>query len=108
MAAKKTAPAATKYRDRKDLWTYWLTRDSDPDTGVADDVVRVWLSQPTRYSVGDHGCFWLAPMPDHFADWSFEECLAGPRVYPDDSRQCIRCGPLEDVRPDSTKESIKS
>lgn len=94
--AKKAVPA-TKYKSRKSFWTYWLTRDSDPKTGAVDAKVRVWLSQPVRYSVGERGCFWLA-MADHFADWSIEECLSGPRVYPDDDRQCIRCGPPEDVR----------
>lgn len=102
----RPAAKATTYRDRKELWTYWLSRDSDPKTGAVSAKIDVWLSRPMRYEVGERGCFWLANggMADHFAKWSTDECLGACRVYPDDDRQSIRVGPEEDARPASRKE----
>ena len=85
------------------IFTHWLTRSSDPETGALDDRVSVWLSQPKRESLGERGCFWmpLHPSPgldDHYGMWTIDECLANHRVYPDDDRQSIRCGPESDIR----------
>lgn len=103
---RATAKPAPKQALRKqDHWTFWLTRESDPDTGAVSAKVSVWLSPPTRYAV-ERGCFWLGEggMLDLWAAWTTDQCVAACRVYPDDDRQSIRVGPVEHVRPTPPKE----
>lgn len=75
--------------------TYWLTRDSDPVTGVPADYVDVWWSRPTRYAVGDRGGFWLdrfSGLSERQACWSIDAARVTGQC-PDDGMQCIRVGP---------------
>jgi hypothetical protein len=74
--------------------TYWLTRDSDPETGEPCGFVDVWWSKPVRFT-NYRGAFWLDRdhmMAERMERWSVATALvAGP--CPDDDVQCIRVGP---------------
>ncbi len=87
--SKKALAAPTVYL------TYWLTRDSNPDTGAPSSYVDVWWSKPTRYAVGERGGFWLdrfSGLTERQACWALDTTQAiGP--CPDDGVQCIRVGP---------------
>lgn len=81
--------------------TYWLTRDSDPDTGAPSAYVDVWWSRPVRYPVGERGSFWLDPISvtglgERYGVWTVETA-AQLGIYPDDGIMCIRVGP--EIRP---------
>jgi hypothetical protein len=71
--------------------TYWVTRDSSPETGEPYQEAKVWLSAPNRYTVGN-GAFWLGPNLelDHFATWALVFCQKQIYTIPDDDRQSIR------------------
>lgn len=75
-------------------FTYFVTRDSDPDTGALTDYVEVWFAKPIRHRVGDRGACWVPPdAPSstlRFARWPLEECLRRTGTIPDDDRQCLR------------------
>jgi hypothetical protein len=71
-------------------YTYWLTRDTEPDTGALSPEIRVWLSQPSRRDIG-RGRVWSTPdMGDLYGQWTIDDALYYVRTYPDDDRQCIR------------------
>lgn len=83
------------------LLTYWVTRDSDPETGVPNDTVDVWYSKPVRHRVGERGAFWLdddSLITERYATWSLASARVTAGVVPDDDTQCIRIGPLADAR----------
>lgn len=112
MSASKAAKTIRPRRpavadDPKRYYTYWLTRDADPETGKASEVVDVWYQRPIRYSLGDLGWFWIADagMADHFGRWTVQQAVAACGTAPDDSRQCICVGPPEHARAKIPEES---
>ena len=71
-------------------YTYWLTRDTEPDTAQLSPRVRVWLARPSRKDAG-RGRVWSTPdMGDLYGEWSIDEARYHAGTYPDDDRQCIR------------------
>ncbi len=89
-------------------FTYWVTRDSDPETGAAYDRVKVWLAPPHRHALG-RGAFWLGPAleADLYCESDLWWCFNNGHTWPDDDRQSIRVegdrvkGPLDEVARDN-------
>ena len=82
-------PSGSSPRHR---FTYWMTRDSDPNTGAPIPWVRVWLARPTR-EVNGAGARWVGPKADdYYCDWSLDDATFHARTYPDDDRQCVVVG----------------
>jgi hypothetical protein len=90
MSKKKPKPAG----EPRVYVTFWLTRDSDPETGVPGAFVDVWWSRPVRFT-NYRGAFWLDR--DHRDAERMERWpIAFARsvgACPDDDVQCIRVGP---------------
>jgi len=67
---------------------FWITRDTDPETGVLEDAVDVWTRRP--YNDGGQWYVDMLDMDDHH-----NNRIAIPRAaralptLPDDERQCI-------------------
>lgn len=72
------------------VYTHWVTRDSDPATGIASDKVKVWLARPTREGVGVGAKWKTENVDDLYGEWPLVDCLYHVKTYPDDDRQCIR------------------
>lgn len=74
------------------VYTLFVTRDSDPETGAPNERVEAWFARPTRYAIGERGAFWLpeAGVADRAATWSLVDCRRRARTIPDDDRQCLR------------------
>lgn len=73
-------------------YTWWCTRDCDPDTGEPSRICRVWLERPRRQPFGARGSFWMAPSLEGalYAEWSLDDVWSLARTVPDDGLQCIR------------------
>lgn len=91
---KVTSPRPAPQR----RYTFWVTRDADPRTGVVEDHVRVWLLKPDRHRLQE-GSVWLGGKDALFAKWTLAECQWHVRTTPDDDRQCIKVDGDEDWEP---------
>lgn len=82
-------PAAPAARPR--VYTLWVTRDSDPETGRALDQVEAWFARPFRVAKG-RGVVWYSAggMADRAALWSLADCRRYAGTVPDDDRMCLR------------------
>lgn len=87
---KKEQPKKPPPKQPTKRFTYWVTRDADPDTGQVSPTCRVWLTSPRRHTL-DRGSFWLGRARDDlYGEWTLEQCYYYCKVTPDDDRQCIR------------------
>lgn len=75
--------------DVKRTFTYWISRDSEPETGKLSHIVKIWLSKPRRIQ-WDVGAIWSNFPADYYGSWTLDECQYHVRTVPDDDRQCIR------------------
>jgi hypothetical protein len=90
MNEKPTVTLTSGTRERSQIYTSWLTRDADRETGLVSPRVRVWLAMPDRHEVL-RGAFWSAPdLAEPWADWPLEVARSTFRTVPDDARQCVR------------------
>lgn len=86
---KEPRPPSPKVGGR---YSYWVTRDCDPDTGELSRTCRVWLERPERKPIGPRGSFWMGPNLEAglYAEWSLGQVYWHLRVLPDDGIQCLR------------------
>lgn len=88
---KSTTGSRKPPRTPQKRFHYWVTRDSDPDTGVVSSLVRVWLTRPARHTLGERGAFWIGQaIGDMYSEWTLAQCYAACGTAPDDDRQSIR------------------
>lgn len=85
----KTKSTAGNRNPQTKNYTYWVTRNSYPESGQFADKVKVWLAKPDRERNG-LGFRWEASAEAYYGEWSIVECLYHVKTYPDDDRQCIR------------------
>lgn len=90
MPKKTKSTAGTPKPPQTKNFTYWITRDSDPETGEYSRKVRVWLAKPDRERSGPKGFQWKSSPEAFYGEWDLGECLYHVKTYPDDDRQCIR------------------
>ncbi len=72
-------------------FTYWATRDQDPDTGQLSPNAKIWLREPKRMQLG-RGFIWYVDDNENFfyGEWELAGLYHHARTVPDDSRQCLR------------------
>ena len=87
--------------------TVWITRDQDPDNGLLEEVLDLWIARPDRRLFVDEntgetiGSCWLAAENDnvsiaeamdhvHVGRYTMEAIEKRFGTIPDDSRQCVR------------------
>lgn len=71
--------------------TAWLTRDSDAN-GVLSDEVRIWLDRPERFR-DSMGVYWACRTAESlWCKGGLEWARYWFRTIPDDDRQLIRNG----------------
>jgi hypothetical protein len=70
---------------------FWITRDTDPDTGQLEDAIDVWTKAP--YHDGGQWFLDLAEMDDHHATrLTLTRAARVLPTLPDDDRQCVAYG----------------
>lgn len=96
---ERKPPAPNEARDAPNPWPppsrFWVTRDSDPLTGVLETDVDVWTSPPHR-AVCELGAFWVSPADEgwdlstRWGRYTVASFAARVGTVPDDDRQCVR------------------
>lgn len=91
MAKPTKKPTSGSPSPKRHLYTFWGTRDSDPDTGALSPFVKVWLARPAWRRDGA-GTVWdtSASVFDLYCEVDLVTFTKMARTVPDDDRQCIR------------------